>query len=425
MSGHGRKSAGVSKFARDRGGNIALISAIAACVLVGGGAMSLDFVSGTMVRQNLQNAADGAALAAATELALRTTSESTVDAVVEGYARNNVAKETDLTVIDASIIDDRSGVSVDLAARAPYMFAAFFGAEGDREVRAHSRARLANAAPLCALALEERRGRAVFLESRARIIAPDCAVVSNSRDPRGIVAADSSELRATMICSAGGAYGRGANFSPDPITDCPAVPDPLANRPEPHAGGCDHLLKLSITGARTLSPGVYCGGMTILPGATIRLRPGIYVMKNGPLLVMNNARLIGEHVGFYFVGDLSSMTLSGGSHIELTAPRDGPMAGFLFFANRVLLTGDLNLRRFRVESNDARTLLGTIYLRDGVFEAASQRPIADRSSYTVIVARRIEVTSGPDLVLNADYDRTDVPVPDGVGPREPTAFLDH
>jgi hypothetical protein len=157
----------------------------------------------------------------------------------------------------------------------------------------------------------------------------------------------------------------------------------------------------------------------------VRLRPGIYVMKNGPLLVLNRASLIGEHVGFYFVGDLSSMTLAAQSHIDLTAPRDGPMAGFLFFANRVLLTGDLNLRRFRVESDDARTLLGTIYLRDGVFEAASNRPIADRSSSTVIVARRIEVSSGPDLVLNADYDRTDVPVPNGVGPRAPSAFLDH
>jgi hypothetical protein len=278
VSGLGRKSAELSKFARDRGGNIALISAIAACVLVGGGAMSLDFVSGAMVRQNLQNAADGAALAAATELALRSTSESTIDAVVEGYARNNVAENTELTVIESAIIDNRSGVSVDLAARAPYMFAALFGAEGEREVRAHSRARLANAAPLCALALEERRSRAVFLESRARILAPDCAVVSNSRDPRGITALDSSELRATMICSAGGATGRGANYSPDPITDCPAIPDPLANRPEPAAGGCTHLLTLTVTGTRTLNPGVYCGGLTILPGATVRLRPGIYVM---------------------------------------------------------------------------------------------------------------------------------------------------
>src|SRR5262249_50620896 len=150
--------------------------------------------------------------------------------------------------------------------------------------------------------------------------------------------------------------------------------------------------------------GVYCGGLTILPGASATLSPGIYVMKNGPLLVMNNASLIGQNVGFYFVGDLSSMTLSAGSQVNITAPKDGEMAGFLFFANRVLLTGTLNLRHFRISSNNARNLLGTIYLRDGQLDIDANQPIADRSAYTVIVARRINVSSGPDVVLNTDYD---------------------
>lgn len=161
----------------------------------------------------------------------------------------------------------------------------------------------------------------------------------------------------------------------------------------------------------------------VLPGATARLDPGVYVMKNGPLMVMGHASLIGQHTGFYFVGDLSNMTFAPGSNIDLSAPKDGPMAGFLFFANRVMLTGNLNLRHFYISSDNARNLLGTIYLRDGVLDVDANRPIADRSAYTVIVARRISVRSGPDLVLNTDYDVTDVPVPDGVGPRPPSAFL--
>jgi len=99
------------------------------------------------------------------------------------------------------------------------------------------------------------------------------------------------------------------------------------------------------------------------------------------------------------------------------------MAGFLFFANRVLLTGTVNLRHFRISSNNARNLLGTIYLRDGQLDIDSDRSIADRSAYTVVVARRINVTAGPDLYLNTDYDGTDVPVPDGVGPQQPRPYL--
>ena len=161
----------------------------------------------------------------------------------------------------------------------------------------------------------------------------------------------------------------------------------------------------------------------MLPGATARLNPGVYVIRNGPLLVLNDGALIGEHVGFYFDGDLAMMRLDPRSRIDLTAPRDGDMAGFLFFSSRAALGGALNLRRFRIGSDDARTLLGTIYLRDGVLEVDARRPVADRSAYTVIVARRVEVSAGPDLVLNADYDSTDIPVPNGVGPREGQAFL--
>src|SRR5690349_7725517 len=139
----------------------------------------------------------------------------------------------------------------------------------------------------------------VQLVNRARVLAPNCAVVSNSTNARGIAADNNSEMVATQICSAGGASGMRSNFTPAPIEDCPAIEDPLANRPEPNASGCDRLLVLQVIGSQRLRPGVYCGGITVLPGATARLDPGIYVIKNGPLLVMNGGTLRGENTGFY------------------------------------------------------------------------------------------------------------------------------
>lgn len=407
---------------RARGGNVAFIAAVAAPVLLGSAGVVIDFVSAFNAKNNLQQVADAAALAAATELPLRSTTERTVASIVDGHVRAEIDASTEITALSSEILDDRGGVRVELAGRINSIFGRMFNVDG-YSPRVEAIARLSGGSPLCALALEERMGHAVHLEREARILAPDCAIVSNSANERGITVRDSAEIHATMICSAGGVVGGSGNFNPDPITDCPPIEDPLAHREEPEAGGCDHLLKLSVIGSRTLNPGIYCGGITILPGATATLRPGVYVMKNGPLLVMNGGTLRGEHVGFYFVGDLSNMTLAANSNIELTAPRDGPMAGFLFFANRVRLTGDLGLRRFTINSNNARELLGTIYLRDGILDVASNRPIADQSAYTVIVARRIEVSAGPDLVLNTDYEGTTVPVPEGVGPRRPHAYL--
>ena len=412
---------GLAAFRRSRGGNFAVVAAIAAPVLMAGVAVALDFLSAWSTRENLQAAADGAALAAATELPLRSTSPSTVASIVNGYVRQN-AVGVNITSVGSDILANRGGVHVELSAAVASMFGGLFNPTGYAP-HVEAVARLAGGAPLCALALEQHQPHGIFLQNSAHVVAPNCAVASNSDSPQSIEAIGSSKLQSIMTCSAGGATGGADNYEPNPVTDCPGIPDPLAGREEPDAHGCDHLLAISVVGNMTLSPGVYCGGLIILPGASATLSPGIYVMKNGPLQVSNNASLIGNHVGFYFVGDLSTMNLAAGSEVNLTAPKDGPMAGFLFFANRVLLTGDLNLRHFRISSDNARNLLGTIYLRDGVLDVDSNRPIADRSSYTVIVARRIQVSAGPDLVLNTDYDGTDVPVPDGVGPRKPHAYL--
>ncbi|HVZ99467.1 MAG TPA: pilus assembly protein TadG-related protein [Caulobacterales bacterium] len=411
-------------FWRTRSGNLAIITAAAAPVLIGCCALTLDFLSAWSSKENLQSAADGAALAAAAELPLRSTTRSTVAAIVDDYVRTNLDPHVQISAISSDILDGRAGVHVAITAHVASIFGEMFHADGYAP-HVEAVARLAGGAPLCALALEERQPNAILAQRSARISAPNCAVMSNSSHQSGVVARDGAKIRATMICSAGGAVGGDSNYDPRPVTDCPVLRDPLAGREEPASGGCTHLVALSVIGSRNLTPGVYCGGLTILPGASVTLSPGIYVMKNGPLQVSNNASLIGEHVGFYFVGDLSTMNLATGSTVNITAPRDGPMAGFLFFANRVLLTGDLNLRHFRISSNNARNLLGTIYLRDGILDVDADRPIADRSAYTVIVARRIQVTAGPDLVLNTDYEGTDVPVPDGVGPQRPHAYLAH
>jgi hypothetical protein len=41
-------------------------------------------------------------------------------------------------------------------------------------------------------------------------------------------------------------------------------------------------------------------------------------------------------------------------------------------------------------------------------------PVADKSAYTAIVARMLTLYGGPHLVLNTNYEQTDVPVPDGI-----------
>ncbi len=74
------------------------------------------------------------------------------------------------------------------------------------------------------------------------------------------------------------------------------------------------------------------------------------------------------------------------------------------------------MRTYRIISDNTRTMLGTIYLPAGRLVIDSQRPVADLSAYTVVVAQQINLYEGPNLYLNADYNRSSVPLPKGVGP---------
>jgi hypothetical protein len=96
------------------------------------------------------------------------------------------------------------------------------------------------------------------------------------------------------------------------------------------------------------------------------------------------------------------------------------MAGYLFFQDPGIEEG----RRFRILTDLATKLLGTIYLPSGTLEVDVVGLVAAQSAYTVIVANKLDI-NGADLVINSDYGATDVPVPSGVGPLAGEVALSH
>jgi hypothetical protein len=212
-----------------------------------------------------------------------------------------------------------------------------------------------------------------------------------------------------VICTSGGYSGSG--YEPAPTTDCPQLDDPLAERQPPSFSGCDYLDRKINGGKVSISPGVYCGGLTIQASAQVTAEPGIYVMTLGKLEVKGTATLKGDYVSFVFHDNTAVMLFDSDTTIDLSAPKDGPMAGILLYENRSNVLG----RDFVIKSRNAHRLLGTIYLPRGRLKVDAKAKVADLSAYTVIVARQMEVKEA-NLVVNSDYGGTDVPVPDGVGP---------
>lgn len=193
------------------------------------------------------------------------------------------------------------------------------------------------------------------------------------------------------------------------LPDCPAIPNPMADRDPPPVDPLCRATDKRVEANATLQPGTYCKGLFIGADARVTFSPGVYVIKDGVLRIDSNADVWGRNVGFHFVGNEARFEFTSNAGVNLGAPKDGPMAGILFY-------GDPNgttEREFKITSNYANTLVGTIYLPKDRFVVDSSQPVADQSAWTAIVVKRMTLLAQPHLVLNTNYSQTDVPVPQG------------
>ena len=214
----------------------------------------------------------------------------------------------------------------------------------------------------CIIVRSADKSGAFEISGDASVAAEDCAAYSNSVHEQGIKGKQNAVLTTDFTCSAGGYAGHAKQFRPEPLTDCPSMADPLADRAKllDNAYGstsCDQTDAKLKGGTAVLSPGTYCGKLEISDGAVVYFRPGVYVLKDAKVKVDKDAVIIGKEVGFAFFGEKSKLDLKHKTSIALSAPKAGPMAGILFYAHP-----ERKAREFKIESNDAKRLIGTVYL---------------------------------------------------------------
>lgn len=392
---------------------MALVAGISFPVLAGASVIAIEMSRINTLRAQLQQAADSAAIGGARELRLGNSTESTVLAVAKNYVASAISPMA--FNFSGEVEKDKASLTINLSAAVPTGLGHYAGLSPN-VVGVTATARVYGGAPVCALALDTIGIASVFLEKSARMMAQGCAVYSNANHAQGLWAQDQALLEAGFICTAGGKSGGKGNFTPDPELDCPQLPDPLANRPAPVVGACDpSRTSLVISGAsETLYPGVYCNGLTITKGSRVRLSPGVYIIKDGSMTVDGGSSIEGVNTGFYFTGNKAGFVFAKDSNVSLSAPKDGELAGLLFFQDRA--TPLLNFSKFVISSNNAAVLLGTIYLSRSRLFVDGDKPVAQNSAYTIVVTRYLTLSAGPTMVLNSNYSATDVPVPEGVGP---------
>ena len=416
-------------FARDERANFAVVFGLAVPVIVGAVGVAVDYSFANATKSKMQSVADAAALSAARELQMAQSNPDRIIAVAESYVTSQLKDVSSRTKVDTSELTVQVVLEKDHE-----MFIGKVISANKVHLQASATAKMSGGLPLCLVGLDLGAPGTIRLEKNARLTAPGCLVQSNSQSPKGLVSKDNAVMRAGYICSAGGKVkSKDDNYVPQPMTDCPVIADPLANRQSPTDFTCNYTGKILNRETATLSPGVYCGGLIITNAANVTLSPGIFVVKDGPLIVDGNASLKGVNVALFMKGAGANLTFATASTIHLTAPKDGPLAGILIFDDPSGVAAPekpakhnklgKSPREHSILSDDARVLLGTIYMPKGRLIVDATRPIADRSAYTVMVVQQLDLYDGPNLFLNTDYKASDIPVPRGVGPYGATVRL--
>src|SRR3954454_1839603 len=302
---------------RCNAGGVLNIFGLVTPMLLMGIASAVDYGTFERGRSRLQAQVDAAAIAAAREMQLAQTNTTRIAAVAENYVRNSEPQSMGTTRLDTNAL------SVTGSATETYTpkIGAYFWAKAPT-ITAKATAKLSGTIPLCLLALDPKAPATLELEESAMMTATSCMVYSNSKNPGGLQAKDRATLKAGLVCTAGGkAKTSHATVTPDPVTDCPVMADPLQSRTPPSDTTCRFNNTVIIGVVQTLQPGVYCGGLKITSGADVTLASGVYIVKDGPLIVDKGATLRGANVGFYLTGPGSNLTFAADSTISLSAPK--------------------------------------------------------------------------------------------------------
>ncbi len=389
----------------DRRASIAVSFALAFPALAVAVSISLEYVEINRTKAKLQSIVDAAALSGANELGYGNFSAVTQRAenFAEGQAGSVAANWTVST--KAAADPDAPSVTVVQQATRQSMFGNLL-APSAFHVTVTATAMPNSRTPLCVLG-SDTHGDVVSLQNTSTVTATGCLIQSNA----DMKADDSARITAGAVRVAGAARGM---IYPSAVVDAPTITDPFSSLPIDVPAACNHQDLQLDSGMTYLNPGVHCGNVHLKGYAQLVLNPGEHYFTKGNFDVQDSAQITGTDVVLIFKGQYD-MKFKGSAGLWLEGRKSGIYAGFALITDRSFKGN------FKINTDNARSLHGTIYLPNATLHVSgADNKVADRSPWTVVIAKQIKVEGSAKLVINTDYNGSSIPVPRGVGPNSGT-----
>ena len=325
----------LKRFFAERRGHAAIITALAAPVLVGSAGLGVEAGYWFYKQRVAQMSADIAAYSGA--VAARSGGDSLNAVVQEEAARHGYDASLGMLTINnpptGGPNQHSRAVEVRIDQTYPRLFSALF-LNSDVTISVRAVALFQEPSPACILALEKFDSDAMTFTGDSDSSLNDCELMSNSIAPDALSVQGSASVTTTCANAVGGVNataGLTLTDCSEPHENAPPAPDPYESLPAPTIpGGCENTNGGNPNVPRTITPGHYCSGLDLR--GDITLEPGVYVVS-GDVTANANANIAGDGVTIY-VRNNGRVRMNGTANVDLTAPGSGTYEGVLFFGDR-------------------------------------------------------------------------------------------
>jgi Flp pilus assembly protein TadG len=385
---------------RDRSAGVAPLVALAAVPLIASLGAAIDYGRVNALRSSMQNALDAAALVLSQQ-AQQLSSDQLTQQASTYFNGNFVHPQVQNVAVTATTSSQSGGSSVSMTA-AGSVTTLFLGVMGISTINVSTRstAYAASDGLGCVLSLDTTASGAITAQGNTTVNLNGCSLYDNSKSATALTVGGSAALSALSVGVVGGiSGGAGITVTQGIRTGLGAVSDPYVDYAYPKFSGCDQQ-KFTAKTTMTISPGVYCDGISLNSGANVTLSSGIYYIDGGGLSVNGGATLTGDGVTLVLTkksgNSWPTVSINGNATVNLTPPKASVSStvGIVVFGDRNIPVGTA----FKFNGGANQYLAGAIYIPTGAITFAGGANTG--TSCTQIIGDTVTFVGNSSLAIN-------------------------
>ena len=391
----------IERFWHERTGSVAIMLGVALPVVIGAAALGTEIAFSLVKYRQLQIVADAAALDGATanqkgypNFAVEAQAVAASLGAQNGV--NGVTVTANSPPSSGPNVNKSGAVEVIISQPQALSLASLF-TSGSFNIIARAVATPGGGAG-CVLQLNPATG--FTMSNGATATLSSCGLAVDATGSSALTMTGGTVLNAQSVSVAGKAsISNGATINPSTAlkTGQASVADPYAGVTMPALpGACSNGISTqyahSNSGVQTISPGVWCDGVSFTNDANVLLQPGVYYVNGGNFNVGGAVVMNGTGVTIILTsstsGNYATVTINNGATVTLSAPTSGTTAGIVFFGDRRASATNSN----NFGGGAAVNITGAVYFpsQSVVFQNGASNP----SGCTQLIAGTIQLTGG-------------------------------